>query len=235
MKKLIVVLSIAILTMGIFAGCEKQEDVASTQEPVATQEVKSTDAPMQTQAAPKQTEIAEPQTSDTPSTITLGTLSQQQQEKLEEYAFYLTEMTTDTIDSEFLKNFIFMRYTCVDYDAYPRENKNDEWDYAVIPVDEVKAEIKLVFGIDAGDDILPQGEKGSAIYLEDGKYYVGASDYPDYTMKFEHQDGNKAIVNVFLADEQVPELVIEYTLEASNNANGFIIIGYRTSVVNIYN
>lgn len=154
------------------------------------------------------------------------------------------------MDESFWVTFIFCAYT----DGFPyyfydkmqeeeqytriyREDLGYDEDVTIVSLEEVEAYAKLVFGIDL-PDIKPTlediPEEYASRFYKDGYYYIGISDFPDYTFIFndctvnEEGDNTYAIVtyniNYFnITGEEDDVGIITFIIYPADNENGFII------------
>lgn len=162
--------------------------------------------------------------------------------------FSLSDFSSpDDMDESFWETFIFCAYT----DGFPYyfyDKMSEEQDIRIyledlgydedmikVSLEEVEAYARLLFGIDM-PDIKPTLEdmEYASYFYQDGYYYIGISDFLDYTFIFndctvyEEGDDTYAIVtyniNYFnITGEEDDVGIITFILYPADNENGFII------------
>lgn len=137
------------------------------------------------------------------------------------------------LSEDFWTDFIFLYYTGATEEEI--NGTKEPVEPIIISRGEVDALIRLIFGTEfsipepAQEDM----EEGrTTFYYEDGSYYIGRSDYPDYQYTYtDSTAGEDGTITAnfriaFEGDENVGTLV--YTLAAAENENGFIVLQKKT-------
>lgn len=157
---------------------------------------------------------------------------------LEKMCLFLPEFQdAASLDEQFWHDFIFFSYTARSADEgmetvwVMRDDLGFEEQEIKISKEDVKVYVKLVLGIEMPDyeplyEEMREGQ--TACYYQDGYYYIGVSDFPDY--EFTYQDvsvneDNKIIAKVAASFEDQENVgAVYFELEPADNENGFVIM-----------
>lgn len=143
-----------------------------------------------------------------------------------------------TMDDKFWRDFLFYSYTGTlpenaEITQVYREDLGFEETIVKVSLQEAESYAKLVLGIEL-PDIKPSFEdmeKGqTSCYYQDGYYYIGVSDFPDYQYTFAEftayeEEANTYAVVKYSIDFQGESNVgtVSFTITPEDNENGFII------------
>lgn len=157
---------------------------------------------------------------------------------LEKMCLFLPEFEdVASLDEQFWHDFIFFSYTACSADEgmetvwVMRDDLGFEEQEIKVSKEDVKAYVKLVLGIEMPDYEPLYGEMRegqTACYYQDGYYYIGVSDFPDY--EFTYQDvsvngDNKIMAEVTASFEDQENVgAVYFELEPADNENGFVIM-----------
>lgn len=172
-------------------------------------------------------------------------LTEQGKAFLEKMCLYTPDFQDyDSMDTQFWKDFIFysftgMREENVEQITRLRENYGYET-VAKVSLTYMQEYAKLAFGTEL-PDIKPKfedmNEGATAFYYEDGYYYIGDSDYPDFRYSYKHcttyedENGTYAIAEYQISFEDEEDFgKISFRLQPVDNENGFIILSKSTEV-----
>lgn len=140
-------------------------------------------------------------------------------------------------DENFWRDFLFASYTGASSENAATEQVYREdlgFDETVVKVSlqEAQERVKLAFGVDLPDlkpafEDMEEGQ--TSFYYQDGYYYIGVSDMPDYQYTFsectpDQEGGTNTIVKYtadFMGENNVGTVIFCITPE--NNENGFVI------------
>lgn len=174
-----------------------------------------------------------------PKTETTFELTEQGKNFLTQMCIKLNDFNSQTTkDETFWRDFLFYSYTGVsegiETDTVPR----DDFDETVVKISlqEAEAYAKLVFGVDLPDikpsfEDMEQGQ--TAFYYQDGYYYIGVSDYPDYEYTFAdyEESGDSITVRYTIDFEGVSNVgTVCFDIVPEDNENGFIITSKSTEL-----
>lgn len=185
------------------------------------------------EAAERDTEAFEV-TTDTPFELT-----EQAKTFLARMCKTLTDFDSQTTkDEEFWWNFIFYSYTGewegVDIEQVYREDLGFDETVVKVSLQEVEAYAKLVYGVEL-PDIKPSFEDmkegQTSCYYQDGYYYIGVSDFPNFQFTFaDYEELDDSIVVRYTVgfEDQSNAGTVSLTLVPEANENGFIIAAKRT-------
>lgn len=115
-----------------------------------------------------------------------------------------------------------------------REGLGFEEPQAKVSLEQMEEYAKLTFGV-ASPDLKPKfeelGEKETAFYFEDGFYYIGCSDFPNYSFTYkdctvvDEPEETSVIVDYDITFEGEENYgTVTFTLSPEDNENGFIIL-----------
>ena len=147
-----------------------------------------------------------------------------------------------TKDEAFWRNFLFYSYTGAlegsETEQVHREDLGFDETVVKVSLQEAEAYAKLVFGTDLPDtkpsfDIMEKGQ--TTCYYQDGYYYIGVSDFPDYQYAFaDYEESDHSITVRFTIDFEGESNVgtISFNLVPEANKNGFIIASKITEFSN---
>lgn len=147
-----------------------------------------------------------------------------------------------TKDDAFWRDFLFYSYTGASDDAETEKVHREDlgFDETVVKVSlqEAEAYAKLVFGIDLPDtkpsfDDMKEGQ--TSCYYQDGYYYIGVSDFPDYQYTFaDYEESDNSITVRYTIDFEGESNVgtVSFTIVPDANENGFIIASKTTEFSN---
>ena len=164
-------------------------------------------------------------------------LSETGKEFLRKMCYCLPEFSDPAkVDEEFWHDFIFFSFTAawgdVVIEEVPREDLEMQEKVVKVSLEDMQAYVKLALGVELPDykPAFEDMNKGqTSCFYRDGYYYIGLSDFPDYT--FTYQDctlDQEDIYTVnyktsFEGDENAGSVV--FKLRPADNANGFVIVG----------
>lgn len=141
------------------------------------------------------------------------------------------------VDENFWRDFLFASYTGASSENAATEQVYREdlgFDETVVKVSlqEAQERVKLAFGVDLPDlkpafEDMEEGQ--TSFYYQDGYYYIGVSDMPDYQYTFsectpDQEDGANTIVKYtadFMGESNVGTVI--FCIAPENNENGFVI------------
>lgn len=180
------------------------------------------------------------------------TVTQADDEKTEEAAIVLTDSGKEFLrrmcycvpefdgatnaDTEFWRDFMFYSFTgLLDESIEQIEVYREDIGYetqAKVSLQQMEEYAKLTFGVTL-PDLKPKYEemkRQTAFYFEDGYYYIGCSDFPDFDFTYkdctivEETDSKSIIVNYSISFEGDADYgMVSFTLLPADNENGFII------------
>lgn len=157
---------------------------------------------------------------------------------LEEMCFYLPEFEDVTsLDDQFWHDFIFLSYTGYSGDegaeiiSVYREDLEYEEPEVKVSREAVAAYVRLALGLELPDyqpSFEDMGTGQTACYYEDGYYYIGMSDFPNYQFSYKEvtlSEDNRIMAEVTAAFEDQENVgSVYFELEPADNENGFIIV-----------
>lgn len=139
-----------------------------------------------------------------------------------------------TKDAAFWQDFLFNSYTGVSPEGAETEQVYREdlgFEETVVKISRQEAEdhAKLVFGTELPDikpsfDDMEDGQ--TSCYYQDGYYYIGVSDFPDYQYTFadcEEADGDITIKYNIDFEGESNVGTVSFTIVPEDNENGFVI------------
>lgn len=148
-----------------------------------------------------------------------------------------------SMDEAFWWDFLFFSYTGaspedVEMVQVPREDLGFDETVVKVSLEEVEAYTRLTFGIDL-PDIKPAFEDmyegQTSCFYQDGYYYIGVSDFPNYYYTFsdftvyEESFDTYAFAEYQIAfEDESNEGTVTFMLYPADNENGFIIISKTT-------
>lgn len=150
---------------------------------------------------------------------------------------YLPEFSdVSGLNKEFWQNFLFLSYTGESAGAAEsvkvfREDLDMEEQVVKVSESDVAAYVKLALGVSMPDfkpgfEEMQEGQ--TAFYYEDGYYYIGESDFPDYDYAYKGctaADNGCYLVEYSVTFEGDPNAgTILFTVKPEKNANGFVIL-----------
>lgn len=147
-----------------------------------------------------------------------------------------------TKDEAFWRNFLFYSYTGAlegaETEQIHREDLGFDETVVKVSLQEAEAYAKLIFGADLPDtkpsfDIMEEGQ--TTCYYQDGYYYIGVSDFPDYQYAFaDYEKSDNSITVRFTIDFEGESNVgtISFNIVPQANENGFIIASKTTEFSN---
>lgn len=142
------------------------------------------------------------------------------------------------MDESFFQDFLFYSYTGASSDNAEltqvyREDLGFEETVVKVSLQDAQAYTKLILGKDLPDfkpSFADMEEGQTSFYYEDGYYYIGVSDFPDYQYTFmdftNHDEGSDpyAVVTYSMDFEDESNVgTIIFTIAPEDNENGFII------------
>lgn len=215
---------------------------AEISQPITTDHSSETEA-----AEPAREEISDTLNSDMQTPVQNETKTQPQAkspiELTDQGKTFLAQMCKElndfnaqtTMDEKFYRDFLFNSYTGASSESTEtvyRENLGFEETVVKVSLQEAESHTKLVFGTEL-PDIKPSfkdmEEGQTSFYYQDGSYYIGVSDFPDYQYTFleiradEKSDTDMIVkFNIdFEGESNVGE--VSFTISPENNENGFVI------------
>ena len=190
------------------------------------------------------TETATPAKNDTADTSV--TLTDKGKTFLAQMCNQLNDFNSGQImDDKFWHDFLFNSYTggtsehAVTEQVY-REDLGFEETVVKVSIQEAQERVKLVFGIELPDfkPSFENMEKGqTSFFYEDGNYYIGVSDLPDYQYTFlecvaDKENTSNTTVKYtidFMGERNIG--VVTLGISPENNKNGFIIRSKTTEFI----
>lgn len=141
-------------------------------------------------------------------------------------------------DEAFWRNFLFSSYTGLPEGAETeqiyREDLDTEETVVKVSLEEAEAYAKLVFGVDL-PEVRPSFEEmeegQTAFYYQNGFYYIGVSDFPDYRYSFaDSVETGASILVRYTMDLEGERNVgaVSFTIVPEENENGFILTSKTT-------
>lgn len=141
------------------------------------------------------------------------------------------------MDEKFWRDFLFYSYTGAsaenaDMEQVYREDLGGEETVVKVSRQDVQAYAKLVFGTEMPDlePSFEEMENGqTSCYYQDGFYYIGVSDFPDYQYTFDEftvyeESETYAIVKYNIDFEGESNVgTVSFNIFPADNENGFII------------
>lgn len=176
-------------------------------------------------------------------TETAFELTEQGKEFMAQMCKKLNDFNSQTTkDETFWRDFLFYFYTGasegVETEEVHREDSGFDETVVKISLQEAQACAKLVFGIDLPDikpsfEDMEQGQ--TSFYYQNGYYYIGVSDFPDYQYTFAGFEESGDFITVrysvdFEGESNVGTVCFDIIPE--NNENGFIITSKSTELFN---
>lgn len=168
-------------------------------------------------------------------------LSEAGEEFLADMCFYLPDFhDSSEFTEEFWHDFIFLSYTGaygdgVEIVEVERKDLGFAEHQVKVSKEEVEAYVKLALGIDMPSyepsfESMNPGE--TACYYQEGYYYIGVSDFPDYRYEYKNnmlwEDNRfKVEYTISFQDEENVGSVF-FLLSKAQNDNGFILEGKST-------
>ncbi len=147
----------------------------------------------------------------------------------------LSDFDSNTeMDDQFWKDFLFFSYTGASPEEAEmtqiyREDLGFEETVVKVSLEEAEAYAKLVFGMEL-PDIKPafedMEEGQTSCYYEDGYYYIGVSDFPDFQYTFaslEEADNYVTVTYTIDFEGESNAGSVNLILSPEDNENGFII------------
>lgn len=182
----------------------------------------------------EETPSAEDKTEPSSRTGEAFTLTENGKVFLEQMCHTLNEFDSQTAkDDAFWRDFLFYSYTGVPEGASTeqirREDSELEETVVKVSLEDARAYAKLIFGLELPDlkpspEDMDEGQ--TSCYFQDGFYYIGVSDFPDYRYTFSDckESGDSVTVSYTVDFEDESNVgTIRFTLVPEDNENGFII------------
>lgn len=178
-----------------------------------------------------------------PEAETTFELTEQGKDFLAQMCRTLNDFNSQTAkDETFWQDFLFYSYTGASEGAKTEQVHHEElgFDETVVKISlqEAEAYAKLVFGTNLPDTkpSFEDMEEGQAsCYYQDGYYYIGVSDFPDYQYTFaDYEESDTSITVRYMIDFEDESNVgaVCFTIVPENNENGFIITSKSTEFTN---
>ncbi len=247
-RKLSLILAL-IMMMGCLGACgAKQEEQISERADVPEETDVSEEANvLEKTDAPEEANAPEEADVSVGTDVSSGAefiLSDKGKDFLVDMCYCLPDFSgSEDMDDDFWWNFIFYSYTGGWGDAELvnvfREDLGFEETEVKVSLEEAEAHVKLALGVELPDfkPAFADMEPGqTALYFEDGYYYIGVSDFPAYLFTYEscetkeEQGQTVALVtyHITIEDEEDAGTVTFNLITGQENENGFIVAGKAT-------
>lgn len=150
--------------------------------------------------------------------------------------------SNDKKDTTFWKDFLFLSYTGLwenkaEIVKVPRKDLGFDEPTVKVSLEEAQSYARLVFGEELPDfkpafDETTEGQ--TSFFYEDGYYYIGTSDFPNFQYYFadctvcEGEGGAYAVVEYNIDFEGENNVgVVRLTLVPAENENGFVVVSKK--------
>lgn len=228
MKKIYLLVFITLMLCLTACGTDKKDEALENS--ISILEMETTDSAGNEQEAQ-------------PKTETTFDLTEQGKKFLTQMCKKLSDFNSQTTkDETFWRDFLFYSYTGasegVQTENVHREDLGFDETVVKIGLQEAEAYAKLVFGIDLPNikpsfEDMEQGQ--TSFYYQNGYYYIGVSDFPDYQYTFADYEAAGDFITVrytidFEGESNVGTVCFDIIPE--NNENGFIITSKSTEIFN---
>ncbi len=244
MKKIFLLVFMAMMLCLTACGTDKKDETLENSSSIlesATTDTKKN--PGETAGKMETADSAENEQESQPKTETTFELTEQGKEFLAQMCKKLNDFNSQTIkDETFWRDLLFYSYTDASEGAETEEVHREDlgFDETVVKISLQKAEdyAKLVLGIGLPDikpsfEDMEQGQ--TSFYYQNGYYYIGVSDFPDYQYTFADYEEYGDLITVrytvdFEGESNVGTVCFDIIPE--NNENGFIITSKSTEIFN---
>ncbi len=241
MKKICLLIFMTTVLCLTACGTDKKDEALENSSSILEAET-PTDTkkdPEETSSEMETTGSAENEQESLPKTETTFELTEQGKNFLTQMCIKLNDFNSQTtMDDTFWRDFLFYSYTGayegVETETVPR----DGFDETVVKISLQEAEsyAKLVFGVDLPDvqpsfEDMEQGQ--TSFYYQNGYYYIGVSDYPDYHYTFaDYEESGDSITVRYTIDFEDESNVgtVTFDIVPEDNENGFIITSKSTEL-----
>lgn len=239
MKKLCLLAFMTTILCLTACGTDKKDEALESSSSILQTET-TTDTEKDLQETSNEIETtgsAENEQESLPKTETTFELTEQGKNFLTQMCKKLNDFNSQTAkDETFWRDFLFYSYTGayegVETETIPR----DDFDETVVKISlqEAEAYAKLVFDVDLPDikpsfEDMEQGQ--TSFYYQNGYYYIGVSDYPDYQYTFaDYEESGDSITVRYTIDFEGESNVgtVCFGIVPKDNENGFIITSKST-------
>lgn len=224
MKKIYLLVFMVVILCLTACGTDKKEAILESSSPAPE---------------PETTDSAENEQESQPKVEIAFELTEEGKDFLTQMCRELNDFNSKTTkDEAFWQDFLFYSYTGVPDGAETEEVYREDlgFDETVVKISlqEAEAYTKLVFGIEL-PDIKPSFEDmeegQTSCYYQDGYYYIGVSDFPNYQYTYaEYKESGNSITVKYSIDIEDESNVgtICFTIVPETNENGFIITSKTT-------
>ena len=239
MKKVYLLVVMAMMLCLTACGTNKRQEALENSISVLETET-TTDTeknPEETSSEMETTGSAENEQESLPKTETTFELTEQGKNFLTQMCKKLNDFNSQTAkDETFWRDFLFYSYTGASEGVETETVPRDDFDETVVKIslEEAEAYAKLVFGVDLPDikpsfEDMEQGQ--TSFYYQNGYYYIGVSDFPDYQYAFADYEESGDFITVrytvdFEGESNIGTVCFEIIPE--DNENGFIITSKST-------
>lgn len=238
MKKLCLFISAAIALC--LTACGTAGNNGTSENTISTSQMESAINENQEESQPQTTDALE--TTDTFETTDAFELTDSGKAFLEQMCRELSDFDAQTtMDETFWKDFLFCSYTGISPEEAEmtqiyREDLGFDETVVKVSQQEAQAHARLIFGIELPDirptfESMEEGQ--TSCYYEDGYYYIGVSDFPDYQYTFaESEKLSDSIIVKYSVDFEGESNVgtVSFTISPEDNENGFIIRSKSTEL-----
>lgn len=243
MKKIYLLIFMTMIFCLSACGMDKKDGVLENSSSVLEAQI-TTDTKKSPEETSREMEIVdskENEQASLPKTETAFELTEQGKNFLAQMCKKLNDFNFQTTkDETFWQDFLFYSYTGasegVETETVHREDLGFDETVVKISLQDAEAYAKLTFGIDLPDikpsfEDMEQGQ--TSCYYQNGCYYIGVSDFPDYQYTFADYEESGDFITVrytidFEGESNVGVVCFGITPEA--NENGFIIISKSTEL-----
>ena len=240
MKKICLIIFMTTALCVTACGIDKKDETLGNGSSIL--ENKTTDTkknPEETSIEMETTNSAENEQESLPQAKTTFELTEQGKNFLTQMCLKLIDFNSlTTKDETFWQDFLFYSYTGafegVETETVHREDLGFDETVVKISLQEAESYTKLTLGIDLPDvkpsfEDMEQGQ--TSFYYQNGYYYIGVSDYPDYQYTFAdyEESGDSITVRYTIDFEGESNVGIAcFSIMPEDNENGFIITSKST-------
>ena len=238
-KKLCLLVFMTTILCLTACGTDKKDEALESSSSILQTET-TTDIkknPEETSGEMETTSSAENEQESLPKTETTFEFTEQGKNFLTQMCKKLNDFNSQTAkDETFWRDFLFYSYTGASEGAETETVPRDDFDETVVKISlqEAEAYAKLVFGVDLPDikpsfEDMEQGQ--TSFYYQNGYYYIGVSDYPDYQYTFaDYEESGDSITVRYTIDFEGESNVgtVCFGIVPKDNENGFIITSKST-------
>lgn len=239
MKKIFLFIFMTMVLCLTACGTDKKDGALENSSSVPETET-ATDTKMLPEETSDEMETAgsaENEQESLPETETAFELTEQGKDFLTQMCIKLNDFDSQTTkDETFWRDFLFYSYTGASEGVETETVPRDDFDETVVKISlqEAEAYAKLVFGTDLPDvkpsfEDMDQGQ--TSFFYQDGYYYIGVSDYPDYQYTFvDYEESGDSVTVRYTIDFEGESNAgtVYFDIVPEDNENGFIILSKST-------